>query len=269
METYTIKQGDTLRGIARQFYNDPDKYTFIVDNNHFINDPNYLEEGWIITVPNVDNPNGAGFFLNLRTYHSGFPGGIRWRLTTEGLDLEGSGIERSGNPATVTKIWENYAPTINKWAEYYDIPSVLIVATIATESHGSPKALRIESGYLSDVATPQRISAGLMQTLLSVTRSTLRNVTLNHTWLFKPNNSVQAGASYIAEQRYLTHLDPPKVCCAYHTGGLYYDHDADNRWKVQQIRGHCDRFIRWFNDAVQVLADHPLSPSIPYERYFD
>lgn len=268
IETYTIKQGDTLRGIAQYFYNDPDKYALIVDNNSVIRDPSRVEEGWVLHMPEVENPNEAGFYLDLRSYHRVFPEGIRWRLTREGIDIEGSGIERSGNPGTVMKIWENYAPAINRWADCYDIPCVLIVATIATESHGSPKALKIEQGYVSDVVTPHRISAGLMQTSLATARATLHNSALDHTWLFKPNNSIQAGTSYLAEQSYLTNLDPPKVTCAYHIGGIYHAPFAENRWKMQQLLNHCDRFVKWFNDAVVVLAEHPLSPSVPYEHYF-
>ncbi len=265
-QTYTVRQDNTLHNVTQQFYNDANKHPLLLDRNALLKYPEKAEERW--GLPEWDNLQEAGFYLDLRSYHNAFIDGVRWRLTQAGVEIEGSGTERSNNPAIVTKIWENYAPVINRWAEYYDIPCVLIVATIATESHGSPKALKIEQGYMSDVATPHRISAGLMQTSLFTARSTLQKSAIDHTWLFKANNSIQAGTSYLAEQRALTNLDPPKVTCAYRMGDIYYASTPENRWKILQMLNHCDRFVKWFNDAVVVLAEHPLTPSVPYEHYF-
>jgi hypothetical protein len=263
-QTYTVRQNDTLRNIAQQFYTDTSR-TLLLDTNTFLRTPERMEEGWL-EMSEWDDLQEAGFYLDLQSYHNAFDDGVRWRLTKAGVEIEGSGVERSHNPAIVTKIWENYAPIINRWAEFYDIPCALIVATIATESHGSPKALKIEQGYMSDVATPHRINAGLMQTSLLTARSTLDKNAIDHTWLFKANNSIQAGTSYLAEQRQFTDLDPPKVTCAYRLGELYYA--SENRWRILQMSNHCDRFVKWFNDAVVILAEHPLTPSVPYERYF-
>jgi hypothetical protein len=74
----------------------------------------------------------------------------------------------------------------------------------------------------------------------------------------------------IAQQRAQTELDPPLVAAAYNAGGLRYDSSAGNRWKLVQFpigtSEHCDRFVKWFNDAVAVLAEHAVKPTVPYER---
>ncbi|MFZ1642961.1 MAG: transglycosylase SLT domain-containing protein [Candidatus Contendobacter sp.] len=110
-----------------------------------------------------------------------------------------------------------------------------------------------------------------MQTLISTARATLKDKNIDRAWLLVPANSIQAGASYIAEQSLKTMLDPPKVACAYNAGSLLENRGRDNRWKMKQFpigtSEHCNRFVKWFNDAVAVLATHPTKPSVPYELY--
>lgn len=211
-------------------------------------------------------------FSALDRFHAAFPGGVRWRLTQQGIEVEGSGIERTpGQPKTVTKIWESFSSSINKWAEHFQVPCVLIVATIATETRGKPGSVRIEPGYVSDEKTPGRISPGLMQTLISTARETLKDHSIDRNWLLIPDNSIQAGSCYIAAQEKVTGYDPPKVACAYNAGSVVKNAGAENRWKMKQFpigKGdHCDRFVQWFNDAVAVLANHSVRPSVPYDCY--
>ena len=145
------------------------------------------------------------------------------------------------------------------------------MATIATESSGNPEAIRKEPEYQSDELTPQKISVGLMQTLISTARDTLRDTTVDRNWLLQPSNSIKAGTCYIAQQKSVTVYDPPKVACAYNAGTIYQNTGVNNRWKMRQYPigtgEHCDRFVKWFNDAVVVLAEHQKKPSIPYEVY--
>lgn len=136
---------------------------------------------------------------------------------------------------------------------------------MATESGGRPTALRKEPRYISDDETPHQISPGLMQTLISTARETLKDDTLDREWLFVPRNSIKAGTSYINQQKSKTDLDPPKVACAYNAGGVYDNNGSDNRWKMRQYPigtgEHCTRFVKWFNDAVFVLKSHSTPPS--------
>jgi murein DD-endopeptidase MepM/ murein hydrolase activator NlpD len=235
----------------------------------------------VATAPLADVPPSPALisipgtnFRELDRRHSAFPGGARWCLTPKGIELEDTGIDRTpGRPVTVTRIWEKFSEPINKWALEYKVPCVLIIATIATESGGDHKAIRIEPGYISDQQTPKRISVGLMQTLISTARDTLKgtNVEIDRNWLLTPSNSIQAGTSYIAEQRGQTGYDPPKVACAYNAGGVYENAGLGNRWKMRQFPlgtgEHCDRFVKWFNDAVYLLSEHSTKPTVPYDVY--
>ena len=277
MPKYKVKNGDTLRGIALKFYNNPGKYFIIAEENK-IKNPNKIEVGRILIIPEEITPsnnkkNGKGRYGSLIKYHRAFKDGIRWKLTKDGLEIEGSGIERSkGSPRTVARIWNKYNKEINKWAKHFNVPCVLIIATIATESRGKAASRREEPGFKSDKATPERVSVGLMQTLISTARDTLHNEKIDAKWLKNPSNSIRAGTSYIAEQYPITNFDPPKVACAYNTGGVYQNSVKKNRWKMRQYpigtSKHCDRFVKWFNDAVFVLNKHSKKAYVPYSVYF-
>ena len=277
MKKYKIKRGDTLRGIALLFYNDPNKYTIIAEENK-IKNPNSIKVGQVLIIPeeitsSIKTKKGTKKYDGLRKFHRAFKGGIRWKLTEDGLYIEGSGIERSkGSPKTVKRIWNKYNKEINRWAKHFSVPCVLIIATIATESSGKATSRREEPGFISDKATPQQVSVGLMQTLISTARSTLYNEKIDAKWLKIPSNSIKAGTSYIAEQFPITDFDPPKVACAYNSGGLYQNRGKNNRWKMRQYpigtSKHCDRLVKWFNDAVFVLERHPKKAKVTYSVLF-
>lgn len=205
----------------------------------------------------------------LAEFH-GFRNSVRWRLTPRGLQVEGKGIERTpGRPVTVTNVWEDYADHVNSAAKKYGVPCHLIVATICTESRGKADAIRLEPGFVSDAATPHQVSPGLMQTLISTARSALDRPGINRRWLLKPRNSIHAGTAYIAQQSASTKLDPPLVACAYNAGSLRHNNSPANRWKLVQFpigtSEHCDRFVKFFNDAVHVLGRHEVEPAVGLE----
>jgi len=203
--------------------------------------------------------------LDLTELH-GRPGGIRWKLTSEGVSVEGTGIERtSGAPSTVTRAWETYSDAINGCASEYGVYCELILATMCTETSAKPSARRNEPGWTSDGETPDKVSLGLMQTLISTARNVLDDRSIDTEWLLVPANSIRAGTAYIAQQKPFTRLDPPLVACAYNAGGVYSNQGPTNRWKMRQFPlgtgEHCDRFVQWFNDAVAVVKQHPTRPA--------
>lgn len=207
--------------------------------------------------------------MSLTDFH-GFQDSIRWRLTRDGVEIENSGIERTrGNPTTVTRVWENFGQAINRTARARRVPCALIVATICTESGGRADAVRLEPGYVSDEKTPGKVSPGLMQTLISTACDAVQ-MCVDREWLLQPANSIDAGTAYIAGQRKLTGFDPPLVAAAYNAGRLAYQSGAQNRWKLRQYPigtgAHCDRFVRFFNDAVFVLARHAVRPTVGLEE---
>ncbi len=202
---------------------------------------------------------------SISNFHSYSEDSIKWRLVPSGVEIEGCGIERTrGKPVTVTGTWEKYNKEINSVARDRKIPCELILATICTETRGDQNALRKEPGYRSDEETPHRISAGLMQTLLSTAREAMK-MSFGRDWLFEPINSINAGSAYMCSQYEITMFDPPLVAAAYNAGKLKYQGGKQNRWKLRQYRigtgEHCDRFVKWFNDAVFVLNDHSIRPA--------
>ena len=183
----------------------------------------------------------------------GFEDGIRWRLSGDGLLLEGQAVPvgTGGPPRTVDRIWKAFGPTIAQAAAEHGVPAELILATIATESRGNPMAERAEPGFVSHEETPSRVSIGLMQTLISTARMALKQDALTASDLRKPEVAIAAGTAYIASQKKITAFDPPKVACAYNAGGLYRNDGAANRWRMRQFPigtgAHADRFVAWFN----------------------
>jgi transglycosylase-like protein with SLT domain len=199
----------------------------------------------------------------------GFRDSVRWRVTPKGVEVNGKVERTPGDPVTVTHVWELYHAGINAAATKYGVPVPLIIATICTESSGRADALRLEPGFVSDAATPNLVSPGLMQTLISTARSAMGNANINRAWLLKPANSIMAGTAYIKGQAGTTKLDPPLVGAAYNAGSVYYNGSAQNRWKLRQYpigkSDHLDRFIPWFNDACAMLATHPIRPTVGLE----
>ena len=194
--------------------------------------------------------------------HNAF-GGIPWQLTPDGLVADGRLARSVGRMVTVPRVWRDFGPHIVAAAKdrAYRVPVELIVATICTESGGQARALRIEPGWVDDATTPHRVSAGLMQTLVSTARAALGDPGIDRDSLFDPEVSIRAGTAYIAQQKTLTRLDPPLVACAYNAGGVYVNEGAANRWRLRQYPigtgAHADRFVQWFNDCMAFLREQP------------
>jgi hypothetical protein len=201
----------------------------------------------------------------------GVPESVTWRLTPAGLSVEGTEPETTGGqPRTARRIWESWGDALMRESQAFGVPVELIMATICTESSGKPTALRLEPGYVSDKATPHRVSPGLMQTLISTARTALGDESIDRAWLLVPGNSIKAGTAYIAKQSRKTVMDPPKVACAYNAGGIYPDKSEANRWRMRQYplgtSEHADRFVQWFNDSLRMFAADGGAPPMSFSR---
>jgi Putative peptidoglycan binding domain/Transglycosylase SLT domain len=198
----------------------------------------------------------------------GFNDSAQWALGADGISVDGKAPERTpGEPRTVARIWRDLRGPLVQWSMTLGVPVELIIATIGTESSGNLHIeARKEPGYVSDEETPQRISPGIMQTLISTARNVVGGVEVDRAWLEQPANSICAGTSYIASQWKVTHFDPPKVACAYNAGGIHYNDSDRNRWKMRQYpigtAEHADRFVKWFNDCFEVLGSDNDPPQI-------
>lgn len=199
----------------------------------------------------------------LRVEHT-YRNSVAWRLTPEGLEVDGRIETTIGPPVTVERIWHEFGIDMSEYAAKFEVPLELIVATAATETRGHANAVREEPGYIDDEATPHRVSPGLMQTLISTARRAVGSHTVDRAWLLVPRHSIWAGTAYMASQADKTLLDPPKVAAAYNAGGVYRQAGVANRWKMRQYPigtgEHVDRFVEWFNDCYRLFMAQHLRP---------
>jgi hypothetical protein len=196
---------------------------------------------------------------------------VTWCLDGEGVKIGDDDPETTGGePKTVRHVWECYSTQIEEWANKFGVPVELIIATICTETSGDPKSVRQEPGYVSDDKTPNKVSIGLMQTLISNARDTLGDDCIDRAWLLEPGNAIRAGSAYIAQQWKTTHFDPPKVACAYNAGGVYQNDSTGNRWRMRQYpinsSAHADRFVKWFNDCFRMFSADGVAPSTSFYK---
>ena len=226
-----------------------------------------------VPVPVDTTPDGIGIrsfseidisVRSLMEPHNPF-GGVEWQLMRDGVIVNGRLDRSPGTLVTVPRVWNEFGALIVQSAAKHRVPVELILATMCTESSGRPRAEREEPGWQSDELTPHRVSAGLMQTLISTAREATKNNQLTRASLFQPDVSIDAGTAYMAKQRVPTRLDPPLVACAYNAGNLFLNRGDANRWKIKQFPigtgAHADRFVQWFNDCFAFFASQP-PPSV-------
>ena len=204
----------------------------------------------------------------LGQFHNEFPKSVTWALRLKGIGIDRDApVGTPGQPATVRRVWGWFAPLIRANAIQYDVPVELIVMAICSESAGGKTdylevihARREEPGYISDDQTPNRVSVGCMQTLLSTARAALKEPGLTAGELLVPSVSIAAGTAYMASQLEHTKFDPPLVAAAYNAGGVYIEVSRPNRWKLRCFPlgtgEYIDTAVKWFNDAM-VVAQEP------------
>lgn len=217
---------------------------------------------------------------SLVAFHAAFPGTpgeASWRLKSDGLLIQGEAapIGSGGQPITVTRVWTTWKNEISQAAAEFDVPIEVIIATTCTESSGNPDARREEPGYQSDEETPDKVSVGLMQTLISTARSMSGSLgvppgAIDDAWLRVGLNSIRAGTAYMRSQRGQTRYDPPKAACAYNAGSLRRDGSQGNRWKMVQFpigtSAHADRWVKWFNDCFLAFNTPAALPDPSYVK---
>jgi hypothetical protein len=212
----------------------------------------------------------------LRQDHAVFTGGLRWRLTAQGIEIAGRPLPGGGAMVAARRAFDWFGPQFRRAATETGVPIELLVATACTEVLGdvraaatptaAARARREEPGYVSDEATPHRVSVGVMQTLISTARQALplpahdpAMARITAATLEDPGQSIMAGASYIAAQAGRTRLDPPVVACAYNAGGVYEQLAPANHWRMRQYPigtpRHADRFVIFFNQAMRLVAE--------------
>lgn len=176
------------------------------------------------------------------------------------------------------QLFADYEPLLREAWCRFGVPEYTLMALIGIEASRlksdqlrfDPRSIRLEPGYRSDAKTPNRVSPGLMQTLLSTAQEVLPDVPelqhetlLEREDLFVPRYSILLGAAYVKQQ--MDRLEPDEeglpaddpvlnACAAYNAGSVRYT--ASNDWHlVTYGTWRVDEFIAWSNDAHTVLAE--------------
>lgn len=218
---------------------------------------------------------GAADLIALLYPHTHEAGGVSWRLTAEGISIgTDKPVGTPGEPLTVRRVWAWFGPEIRMASRRRGVPVELLIATICAESAGGQQDIeavrtsrREEPGWVSDETTPNRVSVGVMQTLISTARE-ITGLPLTAADLLVAGTSIDAGAQVIVQATRLTRWDPPLVAAAYNAGALYHDPSPANRWRLRcypiGTGAHIDRFVAWFCDAMVVgVADRELAGDAP------
>lgn len=195
-------------------------------------------------------------------------GGVVWRVTPLGVEVEGEGVLRTrGEPITMRLYWAWWSRELQEASAETSVPIALLLMTLGTENgafrpdptgHPMVTPIRTEPGYVSDDTTPGRISVGPCHLLISTARAAMHRPVINRAWLLDVSNNVLACAHYIADQEPETQLDPILVAAAYNAGGLHSAPPGTlrgNRWWLRSTPSHLDRAGRWYGDACAVIRD--------------
>jgi hypothetical protein len=113
----------------------------------------------------------------LSEFHNAF-NGVFWRVSEKGIELKDGGLISfvQFSPRTVATATK-YAAEYTAASKISGVPVELIVACSLTEGaiKNFETCVREEPGYVSDEATPGRISAGCCQLLLSTARQAMHD----------------------------------------------------------------------------------------------
>jgi hypothetical protein len=191
----------------------------------------------------------------LHEYHDAFPGGLKWRLTQDGVQTEpGIHPRTDGAPVTIKRIWSAFSEDAQHWAFMLGLPVELILATVATESRADfdPRQDRKEPGYVSDEATPNRVSIGLCHPLISTARG-VTGFAIGRNWLQVPRNNLMVAALVLRSDARATRLDIPKCFARYNSGTIA--ETQKNPFKMRSTGDHIMRGVKFYNDAVAVVRE--------------
>ncbi|MDT7951082.1 MAG: TIGR02594 family protein [Acetobacteraceae bacterium] len=213
--------------------------------------------------PSAD-PVGGEALAALATLHGRYKDGCRWRLTPQGVAVEGEtgAVATMADRTLLGSILTRFKSELAAALAMHPVPLELIAACLATESAGYPDAVLFAPGCdtADPESTPTRVAAGLGLTSLATARAVLRQPGLRLAELQKPEVAILACAACLEEQAMETGYDPPLAAAAYDAGVLRYNAGPANRWRLLQYPigsgAYIDRFLGCFNAAMAVADSH-------------
>lgn len=183
-------------------------------------------------------------------------------------------LRTRGKPLTMGLLHAQHGPAIKATSVRFNVPVTWIAGLIAIEAKRFPDrscdviSLRDEDGwdFQNYQERPHRVSAGLMQTLLSTARQMARDhdigiqidgepYELGLGDLCRPELSISLGAAYIRHHMDRGVTDPIKLIAAYNAGGVYTS--SRHPWRLRVFGAtRIPKFVAFHNDMVAVLTSH-------------
>jgi hypothetical protein len=200
-----------------------------------------------------------------------FAGSPAWRLGPNGVELRGQALKRDRHVdyrlGKIEPVWERFGPAIAAAARRYGVPAELIVTVIVEETGGNPGVVYRYRGYVSDAATPSRISLGIGGMLLSVARAIApeERARIDRAWMLKADNAIDLIGRLLHVQYKDTGFDPPIVAAVYNAGGLYAR--GGTRWHMVNST-YVDSSAAVVSAAQRYLAGRPDRPAESFAALF-
>jgi hypothetical protein len=192
---------------------------------------------------------------DLMNTHEAFPGGIQWALTPYGVQV--SGKDLSADAATVARLdglWNQYAARLPTTVR---VPAELVLALmdLFKDRNGTTNLLP-GCDMLMPERTPELVAVGPLQVSLAAARTVLARPDLTVAQLSEGDLALQAGMQAMSLRFAETRFDPPLVAAAHLAGGLFFDGDNRNQWRLSQGGPMVliDKFLASFNAAMHVTA---------------
>lgn len=164
--------------------------------------------------------------------------------------------------ALIAPTWQRYRRLIAAAASRHGVPAELILTAIVEESGGRPQAVATYPGYVSDSATPDKISLGLGQMLLSTAQKLAPGQRIGRAHLQDPAIAIDLVARYFVRFYKVTGFDPQLAGSSYNAGSVRMP-PAGQRWSPPNPR-YVARFAAVFNASVAHLAGQADRPPVSF-----
>jgi hypothetical protein len=204
--------------------------------------------------------------------HRLFKDSLPWSLSDDGVEASGSLAVSvgAGDGALVKRMFDSQRPVLVSALTQGHVPIELALAALCAASTGDGAPRMMPGCDLDDPnRTPDCVSAGLMQTTLRLAQTALGRPNLTLADLQVPDTGIRAAIAALWLHAAETAFDPPLVAAMYSVGTLRYD--PRNRWKLfEGTPNYIDRFVRFFNAAMQVANSLDVPPQIAsFQRLFE
>ncbi|MBV8521276.1 MAG: peptidoglycan-binding protein [Acetobacteraceae bacterium] len=199
--------------------------------------------------------------------HRLFKDSVAWSLSKKGVEISGSAAVPvdEADCELVRQTFQEQRAILLSVLAHGQVPMELALAVLCA---AAPTQGGVRIGPGGDLKDPNRtpacVSCGLMQTTLATARLAIGNPGLTVDQLQAPDMAIRAGVRVLWLQAAETRFDPPLVAAMFNVGVLCYS--PRSRWRLHEYHTvsscYVDRFVRFFNAAMQAVQTIPLPPGI-------